>query len=88
MPVLKAAFAAPAGPQTPAWTSADLGSEGFVVVRVNRVLERNQPSAEQAQQDTEQLKQLLANAETKAYLAALREQTKAQVLAKKLEDKR
>ncbi len=81
--VLKSAFAALAGPSTAAWTSADLGNDGFVVVRVNRVLPRTMPDPAQAEQERLQVAQLSAQAETQAYLAYLRASMKTKVLAKK-----
>ncbi|HEX5783168.1 MAG TPA: peptidyl-prolyl cis-trans isomerase, partial [Burkholderiaceae bacterium] len=84
--VLKAALSAPAGADTAAWTSADLGKDGFVVLRVNHVLARAEPDAAQARQEREQLAQLLARTESQAYLAQLRAHLKAQVLAKKSTD--
>jgi peptidyl-prolyl cis-trans isomerase D len=45
--VLRAALAAPADP-LPAWAGVDLGSEGYAVVRVNKVLGRDtRPGGEQ-----------------------------------------
>jgi peptidyl-prolyl cis-trans isomerase D len=77
---LAAALAAPAGPSLAAWAGADLGPQGYLVMRVNRVLERQAPSPEQAAQERQQLAQLWAQAETQAYLQALRARYKTEIV--------
>lgn len=77
---LTAALAAPAGPSVAAWAGVDLGAQGYWVLRVNRVLERQAPSAEQAAQERQQLEQLWAQAETRAYLLALRTRYKTEIV--------
>jgi len=77
---LTAALAAPAGPSVSAWTGVDLGAQGYWVIRVNRVLDREPPVAAQAAQERQQLVQLWAQAETRAYLQALRTRYKAEIV--------
>lgn len=86
LPMLKAALAASASANVAAWTGADLGGDGYAVVRVNRVLEREEPSAAQAEQERAQMSQMQAQAEALAYKQFLRKKTKAEVLAKKSEE--
>jgi peptidyl-prolyl cis-trans isomerase D len=83
-PALASALRAPAGPSVPAWASADLGAEGFAVLRVNRVLPREAPDAARAQQERAQLGGLWAQAESQAYLDALRARYKAKIIEEKL----
>ena len=80
---LTAALSAPAGPSVAAWAGVDLGPQGYWVLRVNRVLERQAPSAEQAAQERQQLVQLWAQAETRAYLQALRARYKTEIVTSK-----
>jgi peptidyl-prolyl cis-trans isomerase D len=63
----------------PAWTGVDLGAQGYAVVRINKVLERNAPTAEQAQQERAQYGKWLAAAENAAYLELLKARFKAQI---------
>lgn len=77
---LSAALAAPAGPSVAAWTGVDLGPQGYWVIRVNRVLEREPPAPAQAAQEQQQLVQLWAQAETRAYLQTLRARYKTEIL--------
>ncbi|GAB3189241.1 SurA N-terminal domain-containing protein [Hydrogenophaga aquatica] len=78
-----AALSAPAGASVAAWTGVELGNEGYMVIRVNRVLDREAPSAEAAAQERSQLGQLWTQAESQAYLLALRAHYKVQVNPKK-----
>jgi peptidyl-prolyl cis-trans isomerase D len=77
---LAAVMAAPAGPSVAAWTGVDLGAQGYWVIRINRVLERTPPTPTQATQERQQLVQLWAQAETRAYLQALRARYKTEIL--------
>lgn len=84
--VLAAAMSTPAGAQTPGWAGAELAQGGgYAVVRVNRVLPRAPADALRAGQERDQLAQLWSQAESQAYLAALRARYKAQVVEKALE---
>ncbi len=78
---LTAALSANAGPSTVAWTEADLGADGVMVIRVNRVLEREAPDPVRASLERNQLAELWAQAEVEAYLQALRSRFKVQILA-------
>lgn len=81
-PLLDAALrVAPA--KLPALVGVDLGDQGFVVVRVNKLLEREATNAEQQLQSREQFARLLASAEAVAYLAHLRAQFKVEILVPK-----
>ncbi|HEX5806646.1 MAG TPA: SurA N-terminal domain-containing protein [Macromonas sp.] len=86
VPLLKAALSVPASANVAAWTGADLGKDGYAVVRVNRVLERAEPSAAEAEQERAQMSQMQAKAETLAYKNYLRKYLKAEVRVKKSED--
>lgn len=65
----------------PAWVGVELGNEGYAVLRVNKIVPREAPSAEQAQQARQQFAQLWAQAEVQAYLAALRKALKVEIVA-------
>ncbi len=66
----------------PAWLGVDLGAEGYALVRVNKILPREPLSAEQARQTRQQFAQLRSQAETQAYLTALKKELKAEVVAR------
>ncbi len=63
----------------PAWVGVDLGTQGYAVVRVNKVLPRTAPSAEVGQQERIQYAQLVANAESDAYYQLLKDRFKVQM---------
>ena len=63
----------------PAWVGVDLGSQGYAVVRINKVLERVTPSQADAQKEKVQLGQVLANAEGRAYYEWLKAQYKVEM---------
>lgn len=65
----------------PAWVGVDLGNEGYAVLRVNKIVPREAPSPEQAQQARQQFAQLWAQTEVQAYLAALRKELKVEIVA-------
>ena len=78
--VLRAALAAPADP-LPAWAGVDLGSEGYAVVRVNKVLGRDtRPGGEQLEA---QYAQAWGAAESLAYYEALKQRFKVKTEALK-----
>lgn len=81
--VLTAALSAQAGPSTAAWTLADLGDQGSVVIRVNRVIPRQAPDAAQATMERNQLAELVGRAESQAYIQALRARFKVEILAQR-----
>lgn len=63
----------------PAWLGVELGEQGFAVVRVNKIVPREAPAAQQQAQSREQFARLLGNAEAAAYLAHLKTQFKAEI---------
>jgi peptidyl-prolyl cis-trans isomerase D len=63
----------------PAWVGVDLGSQGYAVVRINKVMERNAPAEAQAKQERAQYAQWVASAENQAYYAVLKGRYKAQI---------
>lgn len=67
----------------PALVGVDLGAQGYALVRVNKVVAREEPNAQQQVQSREQFARLLGNAEAAAYLAHLRAQFKVEILVKK-----
>jgi len=71
----------------PAFTGVDLGEQGYAIVKVNKLLAREQPAAEQAKQEREQYERWWASAEGLAYYNLLRTRFKAQILAPKPEEK-
>jgi peptidyl-prolyl cis-trans isomerase D len=73
-----------ADPSTmPALVGVDLGVQGYAVVRVNKLVAREEPNAQQQAQSREQFARLLGNAEAVAYLAHLRSQFKVEILVNK-----
>ena len=71
----------------PAFAGVELGEQGYAVVKVNKLLPREQPSPEQAKQELEQYERWWASAEGLAYYNLLRTRFKAQILAPKPEEK-
>lgn len=67
----------------PALVGVDLGAQGYALVRVNKVVAREEPNVQQQVQSREQFARLLGNAEAAAYLAHLRAQFKVEILVKK-----
>jgi peptidyl-prolyl cis-trans isomerase D len=67
----------------PALVGVDLGAQGYAVVRVNKLVAREEPNAQQQAQSREQFGRLLGNAEAVAYLAHLRSQFKVEILVNK-----
>ncbi len=64
----------------PALLGVELGTEGYAVVRVNKIVPREAQPAEQARQTRQQFAQLRSQAEVQAYLAALKKEFKAEIL--------
>ena len=64
----------------PAWVGVDLGAEGYAVVRVNKIVEREAQPAEQSRQTRQQFAQMRSQAEVQAYLAALKKELKVEML--------
>ena len=67
----------------PAFAGVDLGEQGYAVVKVNKVLSRETPSQQAAQQERQQYAQAWAAAENLAYYDLLKERFKAQMLVAK-----
>jgi peptidyl-prolyl cis-trans isomerase D len=86
--VVAAAFTAPVADKEAAWVGVDLGADGYMVVRVNRVLDRVEPSADQAKQEREQLGQIWTQAEAQAYMGHLRKHFNTKVLSNSLGDEK
>lgn len=66
----------------PSLIGVDLGEQGYAVVRVNKIVEREAPSAEQARQTRQQFAEIWSQVEVQSYLAALKKQLKAEITAK------
>ncbi len=67
----------------PALVGVDLGTQGFVVARVNKVVPRDASSVQQVAQSRQQMTQLWGQAESQAYLTYLKQQLKAELLVEK-----
>lgn len=73
-----------ADPSTmPTLVGVELGQDGYAVARVNKVVPRDEPTSQQKTQTREQFARLLANAESAAYMAHLRNQFKGKILVPK-----
>ncbi|UCU97782.1 SurA N-terminal domain-containing protein [Acidovorax radicis] len=79
-PIVDAVLRAPADP-LPGWTGVDLGSAGYAVVKISRVIPREAPDAQRAQQERQQYVQWLATAEGSAYYELLKQRFKVQIKA-------
>lgn len=78
--VIDAALHAPAD-ALPAWVGVDLGAQGYAVVKVNRVVPREAPDAQRAQQERQQYLQWWTTAEGLAYYELLKQRFKVQIKA-------
>ena len=65
----------------PAVIGVDLGAQGYAVARVNKIVPREAQEPQKAEQTRQQFAQLWGQAEAQAYLAALKAQFKAEILA-------
>lgn len=63
----------------PVWVGVDLGSQGYAVVRVNKVLTRNPPPPSTAEQERKQYAQWVASAEKQAHYKLLSQRFKVQI---------
>ena len=61
----------------PTLAGVNLGAEGYAVVRINKIVPRQESSQEQARQ---QFAQLRAQAEVQSYLAALKKELKVEIM--------
>jgi peptidyl-prolyl cis-trans isomerase D len=59
----------------------DLGTDGYAVLRVNKIVPREAQPEAQAAQTRQQFAQLWGQAEIQAYLQALKKQFKVELLA-------
>ena len=69
--------------QLPALVGVDLADQGYAVVRVNKIVQRPETPAAQAEQSRLQFARLWGQAQTQAYLASLKAQFKVEILAEK-----
>ncbi len=67
----------------PAFTGVDLGAQGYAVVKVNKVVQRDAPAQATAKQERSQYAQWWTSAETMAYYNGLKERFKAEILVAK-----
>lgn len=67
----------------PVLLGIELGQQGYAVVRVNKLVAREEPNAQQQAQSRQQFAQLLGSAEAAAYLSYLKSQFKAEILVAK-----
>lgn len=74
------------GSKLPVFVGADLGAQGFAVVRVNKTVPRTPPAPEAAKQESEQVGQAVGAAETAAYYNLLKDRFKAEILVPKPSD--
>ena len=65
----------------PSFVGVDLGTDGYAVARVDKVLPRPEPTSEQAMQSRSRYEQLWAQAEARGYYELLRARYKAKILA-------
>lgn len=85
LPVVEAALRVdPAA--LPGWAGVDLGNEGYVVAKVNKVIPRPAPAPQLAQQERQEYAQAWATAENLAYYNMLKDRFKAQILVPKPAD--
>lgn len=76
--IVDAVLRAPAEP-LPAWVGVELGTQGYAVVRIQKVLPADPAATGDAQQLRSQYAQVWSQAESEAYYAALRTRFKAEV---------
>lgn len=78
VPLLDAILRADAS-KLPAWVGVDLGSQGYAVARVNKLVERPAPAPERQKQEQGQYAQAWTAAESQAYGEWLKTHFKAQI---------
>ena len=83
--IIDAALRADAA-KLPALVGVDLGTQGYAVVRVTKVVPRTPSAPEQAQQENAQVGQSVTAAEELAYYNLLKERFKAEILVSKPAD--
>ena len=77
-PIIDAALRAPAN-VLPAWTGVDLGSAGYAVIKINKIVAREAVDPQRQAQERQQYVQWLATAEGLAYYAVLQKRFKVQM---------
>jgi peptidyl-prolyl cis-trans isomerase D len=82
-PVIDAACAARRPSALPAFAGVDLGSEGYAIVKVEKVVPRDVPVEAAAKQQRDQYAQWWTSAENLAYYNGLKERFKAEILVPK-----
>jgi peptidyl-prolyl cis-trans isomerase D len=85
IPIIDAALRADAG-KLPALVGVDLGTQGYAVVRVTKLVPRAPSAPEQTQQENAQVGQSITAAEELAYYNLLKERFKAEILVPKPAD--
>ena len=63
----------------PAWVGVDLGAQGYAAAKVNRLVPRQTPNEQVAQQERQQYLQWWSNAEGLAYYELLKDRFKVQI---------
>ncbi|PKO61132.1 MAG: peptidylprolyl isomerase [Betaproteobacteria bacterium HGW-Betaproteobacteria-18] len=79
VPVLTAALRADPA-KLPVWVGVDLGAQGYALVRINRVVPRDEAAQAAVRQSREQYAQWWTGAELQAYYALLKEKLKTEIL--------
>jgi peptidyl-prolyl cis-trans isomerase D len=64
----------------PAYAGVDLGTQGYSVVRVVRVVQPTNVDSAKRQAEKQQITNALAQEETQAYIDALKQKAKVQIL--------
>lgn len=85
LPVIEAALRVDPS-ALPGWAGIDLGNDGYVVAKVNKVIPRPAPAPQMAQQERQEYAQAWATAENLAYYNMLKDRFKAQILVPKPAD--
>ncbi|HTH79890.1 MAG TPA: SurA N-terminal domain-containing protein [Ramlibacter sp.] len=70
----------------PALAGVDLGEQGYAIVKVDKIVQRDAPPPEQAKQELQQYERWWASAEGQAYYELLKARFKAQILVAKPPD--
>lgn len=65
--------------QLPAWVGVDLGAQGYSVLKIDKVSEREAPAADVAKQELRQYDQWWASAEGAAYYNLLKKRMKVEI---------
>jgi peptidyl-prolyl cis-trans isomerase D len=65
--------------QLPGWVGLDQGNQGYVIIKINKVIPRDPPPTEVALQEVQQYEQWWSGAETAAYYRALKQRFKVEV---------